>query len=272
MPAKKTRKFKKSSVGKSKVREKPILETQPSIPQASFIVETSPEQTETTPAVVDIVTPLPEDLTTQEPENETAGATETSLSEETNAKESKTDFLFSTDPVKEDEIKKVNDNKSKNQAIRVILLLLVFLLGLAIGGLVIYFWQSGKVALLTKSEPKTDKQLLPTVTPLPTETPFDLSKYSIAILNGSKIKGGAAKLKIELEESNFKVILVGNAESSAFKETIIKAKEDVDPIYLEKLKSFLSKEFVLAEVGTLKNSQKTDIVITVGEKVASEAQ
>jgi len=104
--------------------------------------------------------------------------------------------------------------------------------------------------------------------PSPTPEKIDLSKYSITVLNGSGIKGEAAKVKDMLEEEGFSVVSVGNADASDYEKTILKAKEGVEAGFLDKLKSALSKSYVLASTQTLEKNDEDEIVVIIGSEKA----
>ncbi|RJQ38058.1 LytR family transcriptional regulator [Candidatus Microgenomates bacterium] len=149
----------------------------------------------------------------------------------------------------------------KKMFFNVLTFLIIFLLGMLAGGFIFYT----KGINLNKPEQKEVVQA-PTATPTPTEVPVDLSKYTIKVLNGSKTKGEAGKLKEELTAGGFNVLSTGNAASSSFTETVIKAKAQVDKAYLKKLKEFLSESYVLASEEELDDTEKTDVNITIGSE------
>lgn len=126
---------------------------------------------------------------------------------------------------------------------------------------------------------KTNQQgIIPTPTPMialqqsPTPTPeiVDLSNYKIEVLNGSGIRGEAAKVKGLLEEEKFTVSFIGNGDRLDYQKTIIQAKKTVAKEYLDKLKGFLDKSYVLDDTKELDESEKSDVVIIVGSEKVSE--
>lgn len=138
----------------------------------------------------------------------------------------------------------------------------VLLLGALLGG--IYFYQKGVKI--------TDQTMTPTpsgteISPVPSASPeatVDLTKYTVNILNGSGISGEAGKVKTLLEDAGFNVGNTGNASTYDFKETIVKAKKDVDQAYLVKLVETLSKNYKVATTEELPDSSKDEVQITVG--------
>lgn len=155
-------------------------------------------------------------------------------------------------------------NKSEEKKNFLLPILVVVLLGAAVlGGLFIY-----RENFTAKVEKKVNEVSLP---PSPIEKatpePLDLSKFEIAILNGSGIDGEASNQKSNLESAGFNVAAIGNADESNYTETVIQSKKDVDDAFLDKLKGTLEESF---EVTTeeLDEDAETDIVIIIGNKKA----
>lgn len=167
----------------------------------------------------------------------------------------------------------VTSEKKNNLLIFIVLIIL----GLALGaGLFFFRGALGKIASQVtkqtgikkeKAVPTVSRQE-PTVAPSPTPEKVDLSKYSITVLNGSGIKGEAAKLKEMLEEEGFSVASVGNADASDYEKTILKVKEGTETGFLDKLKSALGTSYVLASTQTLEKNDKNEVVIVIGSEKA----
>lgn len=104
------------------------------------------------------------------------------------------------------------------------------------------------------------------VSPIPKPEIISTFKYKIEVLNGSGIKGEAAKVKELLEAEKFSVSSIGNADNSDYQKTIIQAKKTVPREFLDKVKSFLVRSYVLDKVKELDESEKFDAIITVGSK------
>ncbi len=89
------------------------------------------------------------------------------------------------------------------------------------------------------------KKPTPTPTPTPTNTPTPTptvkrEEIKIKILNGSGIKGQAAKLASILKEKGYKEIVVGNADSFDYEKTEIRIKNNaVKQILLNDLKEYV---------------------------------
>ncbi len=162
---------------------------------------------------------------------------------------------FLTDKPKEEEKPK------KKTFLTIVVMLAVFLLGMLAGGFIVY--EKGNI-FAGKKETVAEKQEQVTPSPTPTEAPVDLTKYTIEVLNGSEIKGAAGKLKNSLTEEGFNVSSAGNATSSAFAKTVIRAKKEVGREYLKKLQDFLLKSYILSETQELEDTEKTDVVVIIG--------
>lgn len=137
-----------------------------------------------------------------------------------------------------------------------ILNLLIILFGAVLVVLLYFYLQSlrlghppQKPAVPTVSE----TQVKPTVTPIEvTLTKKDLAKYPIEVLNGSGIRGEAAKVQELLEGSDYVVSDIGNANNSKYEETVIQygakvPKEFVDMLYKELGKTYIVKKEGLDE-------------------------
>lgn len=109
-----------------------------------------------------------------------------------------------------------------------------------------------------------------TITVEPTKlTEVDLIAYNIGLLNGSGITGAAAKLKTALTKDGFKVISAGNADKSDYTDTIVSAKKKVNLAYLEKLKEYLKKTYILAHdsITPVPEDSEADVIITIGSNI-----
>lgn len=95
---------------------------------------------------------------------------------------------------------------------------------------------------------------------------IDVSKYTIKVLNGSEIRGEAAKVKDLLLNEKFNVEEIDNAETSDYVKTIIKAKKAVPKGFLDKLRNVLEKDYVLDDNGTLSDSENIDAIVIIGGK------
>src|SRR3989344_92511 len=144
-------------------------------------------------------------------------------------------------------------NKSRNILwfiVPVILLLSVLTAG------VLIFNQGSKKETLTTPEPS----ITPTPEASPSAVPVDVTLYKIKILNGSGIKGEAARMQDVLEAENFVVSSVGNAQTADYTDTIIEAKAGTPKGFIDKIKEFLRNDFVIAEGERLEETVDIDLV------------
>lgn len=144
-------------------------------------------------------------------------------------------------------------------------ILFVFVISIAmLGGVFLYrqnFNKTEDVNVVSLSLTPT-----PTVAVEPTAAKVDLSKYEIEVLNGSEVAGEAGRQQANLEKEGFVVSAVGNAGNSDYTKTIIQAKSNVEPAFLEKLKSFLETSFTLGESEELADDADSHVVIILGSE------
>lgn len=97
-----------------------------------------------------------------------------------------------------------------------------------------------------------------------------IADYTVRVLNGSGIRGEAAKAKAALEAEGFTVATVGNADRTDVTKTQIVYKKAVSKEALVKLKTVLGKSYALEKETELpaSASQTTDILITIGQETA----
>lgn len=143
----------------------------------------------------------------------------------------------------------------------------IFILGAILGGVV--FYQKGVNTIDTKDIPTPISTLSPSVSPSPTPAAnIDVSKFDVAVFNGSGIAGEAGKAKDLLTKAGFSVTSTANAATYDYTKTIIKTKETVDASVIQKIKDALSKNYVIGESQTLAATATTDIQIIVGSSKA----
>ena len=136
------------------------------------------------------------------------------------------------------------------------------LLGALLGGIVFY-QKNIKDAELTETPDATEiaEEIVATSTPSAT---LDLTKYEVAILNGSGIGGEAGKVKTILTDAKFVVSTTGNASAYDYTKTIVKAKSTVDAAFVSKLVDTLGTVYVVDKAQTLSTSSTSDVQVIVG--------
>lgn len=140
----------------------------------------------------------------------------------------------------------------------------LLILGALAGGIYVFMKGVSQKEEAGTPEP-TISEPLPSPTPTATPAKIDLSKFTIAIQNGSGIGGEATKVQKILTSGGFKVVSIGNAKTYDYEKTVIQAKTDVDSNYLTQLTDLLGKTYVLGDNEKLPDSAKTDVVIIVGK-------
>jgi len=140
--------------------------------------------------------------------------------------------------------------------------------GFIIVGVYLFFIEGYDFSLTKDSEKKTveiEEELSPTQTP---ET-IDRSAFDIQVLNGSGIAGEAANVQTLLEDEDFSVSEIGNAESADFTRTQILYTEDVSEEFLDELESVLETRGPV-ETEEADADQTEDVVVIVGSDLAEE--
>lgn len=138
----------------------------------------------------------------------------------------------------------------------------VLLLGALLGGIIFYKNGVGKKEDTSPAPTDLSATAVPTASVVPTSV--DLTKYSIAVFNGSGVTGEAKKVKDMLETSEFKVSGTANAATADYTKTIVKAKSTVDAGYVSKLVEILGKTYVVDKTQILSDSSTDEVQVIVG--------
>lgn len=139
----------------------------------------------------------------------------------------------------------------------------ILLLGALLGGFVFYQKSMNKAEPTPTPSPEVVETVNPTSSPVAT-TKTSLTKYSIAVQNGSGIAGEAGRAQTLVETAGFKVSGTGNADSYTYTKTVVKAKSTVEKDYLDALVSALSKTYTVDKTATLSATSKDDVQVIVG--------
>lgn len=116
-----------------------------------------------------------------------------------------------------------------------------------------------------ESSPTPEASAMASATPTPTPAPeVDVSSYSVEVLNGSGKIGAASDGEKVVVAAGFKVDKTGNAGKYDYENTVIQAKDSVDPSAVAKLKDALKKADYNVDVGDKLTSGNYDIVVIVG--------
>ena len=108
----------------------------------------------------------------------------------------------------------------------------------------------------------------PTSTPTPTPTPsIKREEVKLKILNGSGVKGQAARLSTYLKDKGYKDIVVGNADNFDYETTIIRLKDNkFKNLLLEDLKELVESP----QIETEKEDSLQDATIIIGQDLQLE--
>lgn len=242
----------------------PQAQSQPPQPQGQQSQPQLSQQAE------DTVTPQPDSATIKSPREEVV-TDKVELEGSTTHDSLATSGVIRDAGEKESEEKQTTDNtdepKKKNLwiIIAIIIIVLVF-----IGGGLWYFRENvlKRVPIGNEITP-TPGVLQNTPTPVATDSAdlvINLSEYKIKVLNGSGIAGEAARVRGILEDEEFNVGEIGNADGSDYEGTIIMAKKEVPEEFLDKLKEVLEESFILDASEELDDSEEVDVIIIVGRE------
>lgn len=172
------------------------------------------------------------------------------------------------------------DDEPKTDVKRLIMMIAFLLLLVGLAGGLIYFRskdkkevKSGESIKVEKvEEVKKDEPVLPNESKAPDDIPIEvkeasvnLSDYKVLVQNGSGIAGEAGKVKTALEEQGFTNIIVENASSYEYKQTLIKFKESIPQKVFDLAKnSIITKYDVNFPTDVVPKDSEYDVVIIVG--------
>lgn len=163
--------------------------------------------------------------------------------------------------------------QEEKQTIPFWVLFLAFLLGLALGaGIVggLFFYKSKMLDVkstptpTSTSKPVDSPQMQGTPVSSPSASPAALKNIKVNILNGTGVKGAAAKVEALITAAGFEDITVGNASTFNFTKTVIQIKKDVGSEVLKAIQKALGDTYELEEKDPTK-TQTSDVIITVGK-------
>lgn len=139
-----------------------------------------------------------------------------------------------------------------------------FIVTAVFGGM--YLSKNGTKDVLSLVPKAPSPTTAPTEQPTPTAAEVDKKEYEIKVLNGSGTAGLAAKAKESLEASGFSVSSVGNADTKDYSKTIIQSKKSVKKEFIAALEEELGKTYKLGENATQQDSEKDEIIVTLGKQ------
>lgn len=178
-----------------------------------------------------------------------------------------------SEPVPEAAVNEGTRDQPPKKSRNFVMMIIIFILFFSLGGGLVYLFQFYDIKI-------TKKQNISSVAPTPqqekesekskaTPTPQTINRleYKMRVLNGSGIKGEAARIKDILTEEGFDIISVGNAQKSDYTDTVIQAKKEVKNTFLEELIATLQKSNRIATPeSSLEKEAQEDILIIVGSE------
>lgn len=192
--------------------------------------------------------------------------------------EAGTDEPIEQDDVSETVVEELEEEKPRSPIFNKNCLI-IFLISVAIGGLIGGGILVSNRALEQQAQRKAEKQapVLPSTTPITTPTPIltpepelDLTSYQLKALNGSGGKGVAAAVRDLLETAGFIEVEVGNAGIYDYVVTEVSLKQEVPDEIFEVIVQALKDYQVIRVEEPLLADSDFDVTIIVGEKQSTD--
>lgn len=129
-----------------------------------------------------------------------------------------------------------------------------------------YLYYQSSQKKLTNPPTETSVTETPESTVTPTPEDVEKSAYAIEIQNGSGIAGEASRAKVLLEDADFVVDLIGNADNYDYTKTVIQAKKGVNKAWVNQLIDALKEKYdVKSQVETLDDADSdSDVIVIIG--------
>ncbi|OGM75138.1 hypothetical protein A2382_04225 [Candidatus Woesebacteria bacterium RIFOXYB1_FULL_38_16] len=270
MPAKKLKKHKKINRVRTVVEEvtpqQPVFPATPTQSAPLSVSEPQPSPVPETPLnQASVPLPAPEETTPETAPLETKQDIEKKAEQIVAELD---DHMHGAETGSSEEI----PQKTSFKLIFFVTILTALIVGFVSGGVYVYF--TGISSLKQTSPAPTDTNVdlpSPTPSPIPSPTPeassnLNLKDYEINVLNGSGKIGEASKATALLEKAGFEITSTGNAASYNFKKTSVEVKSDLPKEILSQIEKALSEKYQIELGKNLTESNKYDIVITVGSE------
>jgi len=144
------------------------------------------------------------------------------------------------------------------------------MLKVIIGAIIVVIVSAGGYLYYKSSQEKLttppNETAITTVTqkPSPSPTPEEVAvdEYPIEILNGSGIAGEAGRAQTLLEDSDYIIDSIGNAEKYDYDQTVIQAGADVPKSWIDALKTVLEEKYdVKARVEEIDDAEAVVVII-----------
>ena len=111
---------------------------------------------------------------------------------------------------------------------------------------------------------------LPEISSTPTEVEVDKAAYEIEVQNGSGIAGEGARVKEILDKAGFKIGAVGNADNSDYTETIITVNDKIEDEFIDELTKVLEERGSVGEVEKFAEGEDGEVTVVVGNDLKAE--
>jgi len=167
---------------------------------------------------------------------------------------------------KEEKEEKVNSISVRKWVAIVGLGVLVALVIIGFGGMYYYRSQipaAPETAVVPTPQPEVEEPV--STSPPEPKKEANLSKLSVEVLNGSGVAGAAGRVRDILEKGGFQNIEVGNAGSSAHRDTTVSMKEGIADSVLDVIEKLLDA-YTVVSGDVLDEDGQVDIIITVGAR------
>jgi hypothetical protein len=149
-------------------------------------------------------------------------------------------------------------------------LLVLVIIGIAVIGFTVYILKGGfgEISMTTEPSPSPSASAVATPEPFPSpKTEIDRSKFTIRVLNGTKITGLAGTVNDKLKELGYETANPGNATNSAFTQTVVRVKEGTEAAsLLQRLIEDLAPDYQAVEGTVLDKSTIHDAEVIIGKK------
>lgn len=156
--------------------------------------------------------------------------------------------------------------KSRSSSGKKIPVLLGIAIIILVGGASIYFLRARPAGeAKPTSIPVSESPLLGPESTSSPQPSFDRSKYTLRVLNGTKLNGLAASASSKLKDLGYKIERTGNATNSAFLKTVVRVKPDLEELLENLLKDLSTLDFKGEEGPELKDSDSSDGEVILGE-------
>jgi len=150
------------------------------------------------------------------------------------------------------------------------ILFFAFLIGLTLGAGLIggIFYYKSKVEGTISIGTKPSSTIAPDINgeeniEATTEPEIELSSYSVQILNGSGVKGGASEVELIINDAGFDNTSTGNADSYEYTSTEVSFKSSVSNEAKEIIKDSLN-DYEIETNDELSDTSEYDVVVIVG--------